>query len=63
MSPKVNLDALILREDFEALADGEAGSKVGSELKLHELEDTSTNFHALRKPEYQRETSIGVQKR
>src|SRR5215469_9290125 len=54
----VNLDALILREDFEATANNQArpGSKA-VQLKLNELESESIVARILRKPDFQRETS------
>lgn len=54
----VNLDALIAREDF-AITEGvrTQQSSLGTRLKLSELESTSLAFHALRKPDFQRETA------
>lgn len=53
-----NLDAMIPREDFEIDKEGSAPPKrVGSELKLAELQTTSPLYGTLRKPDFQRETA------
>jgi hypothetical protein len=54
----VNLDALIVREDFEAVVDDPSrpGSK-SDKLKLNELEKDSIVARLLRKPDFQRETA------
>ena len=57
MAQRVNLDAMIKREDLDITDNDPANVKIGSDLKLAELESTSTTFHILRKPDFQRETS------
>jgi hypothetical protein len=57
MAQRVNLDAMIKREDLDISDNDPATVKIGSDLKLAELESTSTTFHILRKPDFQRETS------
>jgi hypothetical protein len=52
----VNLDALIVREDFEVVGEGgEAPTKPSIEIR--ELEHDQFFFGGLRKPDFQRETS------
>jgi hypothetical protein len=52
----VNLDALIVREDFEVKGQGgEAPTKPSIEIR--ELESDQFFFSGLRKPDFQRETS------
>jgi hypothetical protein len=52
----VNLDALIAREDFEVIGQGdEAPTKLAIEIR--ELEHDQFFFGGLRKPDFQRETS------
>jgi hypothetical protein len=52
----VNLDALIVREDFEVVGEGgEAPTKPSIEIR--ELELDQFFFAGLRKPDFQRETS------
>ena len=52
----VNLDALILREDFEASAtNAPKKGRLSTELKIEDLERTYAGL--LRKPDFQRETS------
>jgi hypothetical protein len=51
----VNLDALIKREDFEVVAEGDAPTK--SSIEIRELERDGFFFAGLRKPDFQRETS------
>jgi hypothetical protein len=54
----VNLDAMIPREDFEVDKEGAPPSKrLGTELKLTDLEASGIIYHSLRKPDFQRETS------
>lgn len=54
----VNLDALILREDFDALAVEQGDSpRLGQELRVPELETNGFLSPILRKPDFQRETS------
>lgn len=57
MVQRVNLDAMIKREDLDITDNDPTTIKVGSDLKLAELEATSTTFNILRKPDFQRETS------
>jgi hypothetical protein len=54
----VNLDALLLREDFEVpIASPHVPAQLGNTLQLTELEEGKFFFAALRKPDFQRETS------
>ncbi len=55
MPVTVNLDALIPREDFEVLSDGEAMPNKRS-ITIFELQGDNFFFKALRKPDFQRET-------
>jgi Protein of unknown function DUF262 len=55
MPAHVNLDALIKREDFEVVAEGDAPTKPSIEIR--ELERDGFFFAGLRKPDFQRETS------
>lgn len=56
--PKLNLDALVLREDFEVEEnDKEDSSKKTETISIRDLEDNSFFFPLLRKPDFQRETS------
>ena len=57
MAVRVNLDAMIKREDLDLTDKDPAQITIGSQLKLYELEQTSASFHILRKPDFQRETS------
>jgi hypothetical protein len=57
MAQRVNLDAMIAREDLDITDNDPAQVKIGNELKLGELEENSTTFHILRKPDFQRETA------
>ena len=52
----VNLDALIVREDFASEA-ARAGGHPRSEISLSELGTNSFIRHSLRKPDFQRETT------
>lgn len=52
----VNLDALIRREDFESGTEG-ANTSDPPLFKLEELESSRLYFKAIRKPDFQRETS------
>ena len=55
MAAKVNLDALIPREDFEVISIGaEAAMKAG--IQINGLASSEYFYHALRKPDFQRET-------
>lgn len=56
MPARVNLDALIFREDFEVIiSNGEAPFK--HSMEIFELERNQFFYAALRKPDFQRETS------
>jgi hypothetical protein len=62
MAATVNLDALIIREDFEVLSDGiEAPTK--QSIQISELEKDAFFYGALRKPDFQRETAEWEAKR
>jgi hypothetical protein len=54
--PRVNLDALIKRQDFEVLGEPDDGSDL-TEITLQVLQRNQLLFDALRKPDFQRETS------
>lgn len=56
MSNPVNLDALIPREDFEVLTDSSQTNQV-EKISISELEGGKFFYVALRKPDFQRETS------
>lgn len=53
---KVNLDALIPREDFEVNAGGST-SQFGQTLQIRDLERGSFFYPIIRKPDFQRETA------
>lgn len=54
----VNLDALIVREDFEVKADTPPPpSQLSATLSVAQLEVSGLMYQALRKPDFQRETS------
>lgn len=53
----VNLDALIVREDFESAVDSPGTKKASPVLKIEELERNRLYFSNLRKPDFQRETA------
>ncbi|MGO8678522.1 MAG: HNH endonuclease family protein [Limisphaerales bacterium] len=54
----VNLDALIIREDFEVKSDAQtAPSSLAVTIKASELEESSLTFKTIRKPDFQRETA------
>jgi hypothetical protein len=55
MPAHVNLDALIKREDFEIVGEGDAPTKPSIEIR--ELARDGFFFAGLRKPDFQRETS------
>jgi hypothetical protein len=57
MATRVNLDAMIGREDLDITDNEPAQIKVSGEIKLGELEDSSSTFLILRKPDFQRETA------
>lgn len=59
MSHRVNLDALIRRENFEAIVES-SSTDAGDEapkLKIVELEESSFLYRLLRKPDFQRTTA------
>ena len=53
---KVNLDALIPREDFEIEEVTQAGTKKNT-ISIEDLKSDSFFFLNLRKPDFQRETN------
>jgi hypothetical protein len=53
----VNLDALIIREDFEVTAETSQPRQMSGDLKLPELGAQAIPYKMLRKPDFQRETS------
>ncbi len=55
--PKVNLDALIPREDFEIADDNKEFGTQTTTLKITDLENNAFLYQSLRKPDFQRETS------
>lgn len=55
MAVKVNLDALIPREDFE-INEGGITSQFGQTLQIRDLEKASFFYPVIRKPDFQRET-------
>jgi hypothetical protein len=57
MAQRVNLDAMIRREDFAREIKGQAAPGIFRELKLSDLLPTSPIRRQLRKPEFQRETN------
>jgi hypothetical protein len=57
MPVTVNLDAMIKREDLDVTDNEPAQVTIGTELKLGELEQRSTTYNILRKPDFQRETA------
>ncbi len=56
MAQKVNLDALIPREDFEVREDAGSQQKTAT-LQIRDLEHDAFFYLALRKPDFQRETN------
>ncbi len=56
MTAAVNLDALIPREDFAVQGSGDE-APVGQTIQVRDLEKASFFFAAMRKPDFQRETS------
>ncbi|MBC8288056.1 MAG: DUF262 domain-containing protein [Nitrospinae bacterium] len=54
--PKVNIDALIPREDFEAEENPNPGKKKGS-ISIEDLKSTAFFYSSIRKPDFQRETN------
>lgn len=57
MAQRVNLDAMIKREDFAKEIMGAAAPRIITELKLSDLLPTAAIRRQLRKPEFQRETN------
>lgn len=55
--PSVNLDALIRREDFEIKPEETLDASVSYAAKVNELESKAYFYNALRKPDFQRETT------
>ena len=53
---KVNLDALIPREDFESEETSNPGKKKGT-ISIEDLKSDSFFLSAVRKPDFQRETN------
>jgi len=53
---KVNLDALIVREDFEINESRNSGKKKET-LSIEDIKSDSFFFSSLRKPDFQRETN------
>lgn len=56
MASNVNLDALIPREDFEAQLSSD-DAQFSDTVRIQELEERSFFYRALRKPDFQRESS------
>jgi hypothetical protein len=56
MPSKVNLDALITREDFEVTSDPQPSLNIQT-LQVRDLEQRSFFYAGLRKPDFQRETA------
>ena len=56
MANNVNLDALIAREDFEVETEAGPGQFLQT-LQIRDLEASAFFYAALRKPDFQRETS------
>jgi hypothetical protein len=56
MPSKVNLDALIEREDFEVTSDPQPSLNIQT-LQVRDLEQNSFFYAGLRKPDFQRETA------
>ena len=54
--PKVNLDALIPREDFETQENPKPGKKKDT-ISIEDLKNNAFFFNNLRKPDFQRETN------
>lgn len=57
MAKKVNLDALIPREDFEVEDNHKSIGKNTSTLSITDLKEDAFFFSAVRKPDFQRETN------
>jgi hypothetical protein len=63
MSKKVNLDALIPREDFEVVDSETIPTNITQNLKATDLVEDSFFFNSIRKPDFQRETNEWDQER
>ncbi len=57
MASRVNLDALIEREDFEVLKDGNMNAPLLPAIAISELEQGKFFLNVLRKPDFQRATN------
>src|SRR5687768_775944 len=57
MASKVNLDALIVREDFEVEVSNPIPGTMKTTMSINDLENNNLFFQVLRKPDFQRETS------
>lgn len=57
MALGVNLDALVPREDFEVLRSAEDEALTSQTIQVRDLERAAFFYGALRKPDFQRETS------
>ncbi len=57
MASKVNLDALLLREDFEVESSKLMPVTMKTTMSINDLENSNLFFQVLRKPDFQRETS------
>jgi hypothetical protein len=56
VASRVNLDALIPREDFEFTPDEDDDAPTPSQITIRQLERRDFFYLALRKPDFQRET-------
>lgn len=63
MAKKINLDALIPREDFEVRDSEASPTNKSPSLKATDLEEDSFFFGSIRKPDFQRETNEWDQER
>ncbi|BBB68745.1 hypothetical protein UNDYM_4492 [Undibacterium sp. YM2] len=63
MSKKINLDALIPREDFEVHDSDTVPTNIAQNLKATDLAEDSFFFSSIRKPDFQRETNEWDQER
>lgn len=57
MAKKINLDALIPREDFEVRDSEPSPTNKSQFLKATDLEEDSFFFGTIKKPDFQRETN------
>src|SRR4051812_45952900 len=53
----VNLDALIIREDFDAIHEPAPAQQTVDKINIRDLEKGTFLYSALRKPDFQRETA------